>query len=123
MKSASFWLRRSSFKYAFAGIRSFFSKERHAKIHALAALMAVVCGWLFGISMVEWLILILVIALVMGLEMANTAIELLADAVAPGYNSKVKSVKDMAAGAVLVAACSAFIIGSIIFIPKIVALF
>lgn len=106
-----------SFRYAFLGIITSF-QEQNMKIHGLAAIIAVTCGILTGLNKVEWLILIITIALVMGAEMVNTAIESVVDLASPEIHPLAKKAKDIAAGAVLLFAISSVIIGLILFVPK-----
>jgi diacylglycerol kinase (ATP) len=110
--------RFKSFKHAFNGIRLFFVEGHNARIHLLAAILVVVMSFYFNISLLEWLAIIFAIAIVWMAEMINTAIETLSDVVSPAYHPKIKIVKDIAAGAVLVAAVAAVIVGLLIFIPK-----
>lgn len=109
--------RLKSFTYAFAGIGSFLHKEHNAWIHCTAMLAVIIAGFSFGITRTEWLILILCFALVLAAEAFNTAIERLVDLVSPGYHPIAGDVKDVAAGAVLICAIAAAIIGLVIFIP------
>ncbi|MGM9980432.1 MAG: diacylglycerol kinase family protein [Turicibacter bilis] len=92
---------------------------RNIKVHYTAALAAVLGGLSFGISKVELLIILLISAQVICLEMVNTAIERTVDLVTSEYHIYAKIAKDVAAGAVLVAAIFATIIGGIIFLPYI----
>jgi len=115
----SFQSRLTSFKYAVRGILSAFRHQYNIRIQIAIAILAVLSGFYFSLSDVEWTVLILTIALVLSLEMINTAIEYLVNIVSGEYNPDAGRVKDIAAGAVLVAAIFALIIGLIIFIPKI----
>jgi len=81
--------------------------------------LVVFAGFYFSLSNFEWTVLVLAIALVLSLEMINSAIEYMVDLVSKDYNPVAGKVKDVAAGAVLIAAIFAIIIGLIIFIPKI----
>ena len=92
-------------------------------IHGVAAVLAIGLGIVLHISTVQWFIILLCIALVLSLEMMNTAIEVLADHLHPGQHPKIGWVKDMAAGAVLVAATVSLILGCWIFCPAIMAFF
>jgi diacylglycerol kinase len=112
-----------SFAYALAGIKTTFSSESNFKIHVFAAIIATGLGFVLNITAMEWMIIILCIALVITMEMINTAIEKLCDVVHEGTHPIIKMVKDIAAGAVLVAAASSLIIGGIIFLPKIIMYF
>lgn len=107
-----------SFGYALKGIRAVFGKEANMNIHLTMTALVVFCGFLFSISTTEWLICIICFGVVIGLEMMNSAIENLVDLVSPEKNKLAGKAKDIAAGAVLVAAICAAIVGLIIFVPK-----
>jgi len=109
-----------SFAYAWAGIRSCSSSEANFKIHILFALAAIILGFLLNISPNEWIAIIICIAFVLAMEMINTAIEKLCDVVQQDIHPGIKKVKDITAGAVLVAAIGSFFIGTVIFLPKII---
>ena len=113
----------SSFKYAFSGIFSALKKERNLKIHFCAMILVIIAGILLKISKLEWIICLILFALVISSELINTAIEQTVDIASPDINEKAKLAKDCGAGAVLVCAIVSAIIGLIIFIPKIIALF
>lgn len=106
------------FRYALKGIVSFFWKERNARIHLVAAMGIVVAGFFFSLTATEWLWISLAIALVFITEMLNSAIELLCDLVMPEFHEKAGRLKDIAAGAVLVAALFALIVAGMVFIPR-----
>ena len=108
-----------SFQHAFCGILTSFVIGRNIKVHYIAALAAILGGLYFGISKVEFLIILLLSAQVICLEMVNTAIERTVDLVTSEYHLYAKIAKDIAAGAVLVAAIFAIVIGGIIFLPYI----
>ena len=108
-----------SFQHAFCGILTSFVIGRNIKVHYIAALAAILGGLYFGISKVEFLIILLVSTQVICLEIVNTAIERTVDLVTAEYHLYAKIAKDIAAGAVLVAAIFATIIGGIIFLPYI----
>lgn len=88
------------------------------RIHLFSAVIVVIAGVLTGISITEWLVLIITIALVIGSEMINTAIEAVVNLASPEYHPLAKQAKDVAAGAVLVFAVASVIIGLLIFLPK-----
>lgn len=113
----------NSFKYAFKGIGSSLKSERNMKIHFAMMVLVIMAGILLNISMWEWITCFILFGLVISLEMVNTAIEIVVDMVSPEYNLKAGHVKDIAAGAVLVNAIVAFIVGLLIFLPKIIRLF
>lgn len=106
-----------SFTYAFAGIRAA-SKEQNFRFHLLAALAVIILAFITGISALEWLVLVLIMALVLSLEMINSAIERVVDLTTTEIHPLAKLAKDLAAGAVLIAALASVVIGLIIFIPK-----
>ena len=113
----------NSFKYAFMGIKSAIKSERNMKIHVLAALIVIALGFILGLEPLEWVVCIFSIVIVISSEMLNTAIETIVDIVSPDINPLAKKAKDIAAGAVLVLAIGALVVGLIIFIPKIVNIF
>ena len=104
---------RNSFKYAFEGVHRELKEEQNLKIHLLIMLLVIIAGFLLKISAIEWIICIILFGLVISLELINTAIELTVDLAMPQIHEKAKAV---------VAFCSV-IIGFIIFLPKILALF
>jgi diacylglycerol kinase (ATP) len=110
----------ASFSYAFKGLYLLFTSQRNAKIHAIAALLVIILGFLFQIVWYEWALLIFAIGLVLSAEAINTAIEYLTDLVSPQQNEQAGKVKDLAAGAVLLTAITAFIIALLVFVPKLV---
>jgi diacylglycerol kinase len=112
-----------SFRYAGVGIYNLFRFENNARIHLIACLLVIIAGVFFQISPVEWLLIVIQIALVWSAEAFNTAIEKLADLVSADYHPVIKIVKDTAAAGVLILAISAVIVGAVIFIPKVLLLF
>ena len=113
----------NSFKYAIEGIISSFKTERNMKIHVLAMIIVIALGFFFKLDKIEWCFIIIAIASVISAELFNTAIETVVDMVSPERNPKAKLAKDIAAGAVLVVAIGAAIIGFIIFGPQIINVF
>jgi undecaprenol kinase len=106
-----------SFGYAFYGIWTAM-KEQNMRIHFFCALIVIIAGLLTGITTTEWVILIMIIALVIGAEMINTAIESAVNLSSPEIHPLAKVAKDVAAGAVLVFAIASVIIGLLIFLPR-----
>lgn len=106
-----------SFGYAWKGIRSCIGKEQNLSFHLITAIIVVIAGFFFGISPTEWAIIILCIGLVIAMELLNTAIEKLVDMISPKRHPIAGQIKDIAAGAVLICATTAAIIGIIIFAP------
>lgn len=111
-----------SFGYAFNGIAYAAKTQLNFRIHLVATLVAVYLGYALHISTGEWQWIILCIALVLIVELLNTAIEFLTDLVSPDYNELAGRVKDVSAGAVVIAALFAVITGGIIFLPKLLVL-
>ena len=109
----------NSFKYAIEGFVSSFKTERNMKIHVLAMIIVIILGIYLKINLIEWCFIALAIALVIGAELFNTAIETIVDMVSPEKNEKAKLAKDISAAAVLAMAIAAIVIVIIIFIPKI----
>lgn len=112
-----------SFIYAWKGIRSLFSEEQNAWIHAGATCLVIFSGCFFRITSGEWIVLLLCIGMVLMAEAINTSIERLVDLVSPEFHPLAGKVKDLAAGAVLIGAVIAAIIGLIIFVPYGIRLF
>ncbi|MDE5678310.1 MAG: diacylglycerol kinase family protein [Phocaeicola sp.] len=109
--------RIKSFAYAWKGVCSFLSKEHNAWIHCTAIVVVTAIGFCTGITHTEWLVLILCFAMVLAAEAFNTAIERLVDLASPDFHPLAGQAKDIAAGAVLICAIGAAIIGLIIFVP------
>lgn len=107
------------FRYAWKGITHLIRTQRNARIHLAIAAIVIIAGYLLDISTTEWLIVTVCTGMVFSAEIFNTAVEYLTDLVSPGYNKTAGTVKDLAAGAVLVAALAAAGAGLIIFAPKI----
>jgi diacylglycerol kinase (ATP) len=113
--------RLKSFVFAFNGINLYFKTQHNVWIHLSIALLVLVSGFLFNISLAEWGLVLLAMGLVLSAEGFNSAIELLCDVVSPEHNKRIGQVKDIAAGSVLVTAIFAALVGLIVFIPKILA--
>ncbi|MDB5011191.1 MAG: diacylglycerol kinase [Mucilaginibacter sp.] len=111
-----------SFGYAFKGIGYATTTQLNFRIHLTATLLAVFMGYALHISTNEWQWVFLCVALVLITELLNTAIEFLTDLVSPGYHELAGHVKDVSAGAVVVAAFFALVTGLIIFLPKLLLL-
>lgn len=110
---------RNSFKYAFEGIVEAYKAEQNLKIHFFIMTLVIIAGFIFKISAMEWMVCLLLFAIVISLELVNTAIETTVDIAMPEINEKAKYAKDIAAGAVLFSAIISVIIGLIIFLPKV----
>jgi diacylglycerol kinase len=110
------------FGYALNGIWHASVTQLNFRVHLVAAIVTLYAGYALNISTSEWLWIILSIAMVLIAELFNTALEFLTDLVSPEYNKKAGLVKDMSAGAVLITAICALVIGLIIFVPKLLVL-
>lgn len=108
-------------KNSFNGIKTAFRSERNIKIQLVFAIMAIVMGIIFRISLLEFSIIMLTIFLVLITEGINTAIENIVDMYTTEYNEKAKIAKDVAAGSVLLSAICSVIVGCLIFIPKVLS--
>jgi Diacylglycerol kinase len=106
-----------SLSFAYSGIVLAVRSQRHMKIHAAAAAIVCLIGAMLPLTRLEWAVLLLTITVVFSLEMVNTAIEYTVDLTSPDIHPLAKAAKDVAAGAVLVAACMAVIIGLLILGP------
>ncbi|HZF64641.1 MAG TPA: diacylglycerol kinase family protein [Flavisolibacter sp.] len=111
--------RLKSFAYAWAGLQQVFSSEHNMWIHLVLTMSAGLFGLLFHISRIEWMLLIIVIALVWMAELFNTAIEKIMDFTSREKHPQIKIIKDVSAAAVLIASFAALLTGCIIFLPKI----
>ena len=109
--------RADSFGFALQGIRYLVISQTHARLHLLATISVVAAGAGFGVSRLEWCALILATGGVWTAEAINTSIEALVDLVHPTWDRRAGTVKDLAAGAVLLAAFAAAAIGALVFYP------
>ncbi len=104
-----------AFGYALNGIVLFFLKERHAKVHSVAALFIIILSFYLNITSSEWLWVLLSITLVIVTEMINTAIERLCNKLTTELDSDIKIIKDVSAGFVLISSLFAVAVAAIIF--------
>jgi diacylglycerol kinase (ATP) len=114
-----------SFIFAFRGIGRAIKKERNVKIHLVAASLATLAGLLLKISVVEWIVLLLLIASIISAEIMNAAVEAVCDLLRFKLDLAYLEtywIRNFAAGAVMVLALAAVIIGVIIFGPKLLAI-
>jgi diacylglycerol kinase len=114
--------RFGSFKHAFRGISSLLSEEHNSRIHALAALIVIILGFVLKVNPIEWCLLIIVTGLVFITEFINSSLENIADVADPQWNEKIGKAKDYSAAAVLISAGVSLLIGGLIFIPRILLL-
>lgn len=110
--------RIKSFKYALNGIGLMFKNNPNFLIQLSIAIIALLFSIIFNISKIEWIAVLILIALVLSAEIFNSSIENLSDFVSTEKHDKIKHTKDLAAAAVLILSIFSAIIGLIIFIPK-----
>lgn len=108
----------NSFNYAFEGIIYVVRTQRNMRIHFIVALSVLPLGVLLGVSRIEMLALILAVAFVLLMEMANTALEMTIDVATPAFDPRARAAKDIAAGMVLVSAVTALFVGYLVFAPR-----
>lgn len=109
-----------SFGYAFYGLIYGVRTQHNAWIHVAATIIVITAGILLKISLTNWCLIVFAIGLVFIAELFNTAIEYFVDQMFPGYNKYAGLIKDLSAGAVLMAAITAVIIGLIVFVPAVI---
>jgi len=114
--------RLRSFGHAFRGLKVLLQTQPNARIHAAATVLVVAAGVLLQISPAEWALIVLAIAGVWTAEALNTAIEFLVDLVSPDPHPLAGKAKDVAAGAVLIAAIGSAVIGGFVFGPHLLRL-
>ncbi len=110
----------NSMLHAIDGINYALSHERNLIIEIIIAIIVSISGIIFKVSIIEWLALVLTIAIIISLEMINTAIERTVDLATKEYKELARIAKDVSAGAVLIMSLFSIIIGIIIFLPKII---
>ena len=119
----TFWGRVQSFKYAGQGITHMLRTQHNAWIHAAISLLVIGLGLAFGVTAGDWCLLVLAMASVWTAESFNTALEIIVDIASPEYRPAAGRAKDVAAGAVLLCAIGAAIVGLIVFLPCFYRLF
>ncbi len=108
-----------SFQYAFKGILELIKSENNAKFHFLATFLVIIAGFIAKLTKWEWIVIIVIIALVWSAEAFNSAIEKLCDVFMPEKNVEIGKVKDLAAAGVFFIVLAALITAIVIFLPKI----
>lgn len=109
---------KESFGYAARGVVYAISTQRNVRIHLAAAVVAAAAALALGFEPLEWALLSLTVFLVIVTEIVNTAIEKTVDMVTSEYNSLAKRAKNLAAGAVLLAAFNALAVAACLFGPR-----
>jgi diacylglycerol kinase len=106
-----------SVQFAWRGIVYAVRTERHMRAHLVAAILVALGAVWLGVTMLEWIALLLVIAIVLVAELLNTALEVLVDLASPARKPRAMIIKDLAAGAVLTASLIAVMVGVTILLP------
>ena len=114
-----YWLARwRSIGFAWAGLRYLLASQPNARIHAVATLAVLVAGYHLDVSRLEWVALVVAIALVWVAEALNTGIERVVDLASPEQHPLAAQAKDVAAAGVLLASVAAVVIGALVLGPK-----
>ena len=122
MPSSYLSARLRSFGHAFRGLKVLLQTQQNARIHAAATVLVLVAGALLRISTVEWALIALAVAGVWATEALNTSIEFLVDLASPDLHPLAAKAKDVAAGAVLIAAIGSLVVGVLVFGPHVLKL-
>lgn len=112
-----------SFVYAFRGIAYVYRHESNFRVQCFTGLVILIASFIFDMRGYERIILAMMIAFVLVLELLNTTIEMFLDLLKPRLSPQVESVKDIMAGAVLLASLGSLFVGVVIFIPYVIELF
>ena len=122
MKQSKFSIlkRLLSFKFAFQGIKLLFKEEQNSWVHLLFTILAITLAIWLKISFLEWSLIVFCVGFVFVAEIFNTAIENICDFISPQRHAMIKRIKDLSAAAVLFSAITSLIIGSLIFLPKLI---
>ncbi len=115
--------RTKSFTHAHRGLWLFVRTTHNAWVHIVVLICTLGLGIFFDIAKIEWVLVVLVSGMVLAAEAFNTAIEIDIDLTSPEYHPYARDTKDVAAGAVLITAITALIVGILIFAPYCIALF
>jgi len=114
---------KQSLKNALSGILLSFRSERNLKLMLYATVLVLIASFLLKLSLLEFTIIVWAIFAVLAVEMINTSLEAITDLVKEEWHQKAKLAKDVSSGMVLLAVVASIIIGSLVFIPKILNLF
>lgn len=119
-KECNVYSRLKSFRYAIKGMQRFFLDEPNARIHLLLTVAVFIAATYLRVPAKEFALLVIVVGMVWMAEIFNTAVERIMDFISPGYNEKVKVIKDISAAAVLVSSIIAAAVGLTVLVPKII---
>ncbi len=112
----------NSFRYAFSGIGHALRTQLNLRIQAVISILVVIAGVWLQINTTEWAIIIVTMMIVLSAELFNTALEAALDRVSTEHHPLARVAKDASAGAVLIGAIGAVLVGLLIFLPKLMAL-
>jgi len=110
----------NAFRVAFAGFGYALRTQRNLQIHVVIAVLVGAAGLFFGLSRIEWCVIVLCIGLTGTAELLNTSVEVLVDLLSPEYHERARVAKDVAAAAVLCAAIASAVVGVMVFGPRLV---
>lgn len=111
----------SAFRCALQGILDT-AHERNFHIELCFMVLCIVLGFAFGISVTEWLVVVVCFGMVLGGECINSSIEAVVDLASPEFHELARKAKDAAAGGVLLFSVASFVVGVIIFVPRILGM-
>jgi len=107
--------RAESLTHAWRGIKIFLKSTHNAWVHIVLFLITIALGFYFNITTTEWMMIIFASGLVFTSEAINTAIEIDIDLTSPNFHPYARDTKDVAAGAVLISAITAVVVGVLVF--------
>lgn len=109
------------FRHAFRGLATTFKTQISFRIHMITAFIVYTLGFLFCITLTQWALINSAILFVVVTELLNTVAEHICDFIQPKQDRRIKVIKNIAAGAVLISVINALVLGGLIFIPKIIS--
>ena len=111
----------NSLSCAIKGLLYIYNTEKNFRFHIYFTFFVLISSFIFRINIVEFVIIMLQILIVLVLEIINTIIEKVMDFITLDYNPKIKVIKDMSAGLVLIGVIVSVIVGLLIFFPKLLS--
>lgn len=113
------------FKYAFRGLYFAIKEEKSLVVHLIVSVLVFIVAGIIHNYMkpIDWIVLVIVVCIVIGMELLNTVIENIVDTVSFKYNTNARKIKDIAAATTLLFALMSVVVGLIIFIPKFIEIF
>lgn len=110
-------------EYSLNGIKTYMNDGKSFIIYSFCALLEIICGFIFKVNGLEWILIICMLGIILAVELLNTGIENVCDALTKEYNPLIKAAKDCGSGATFIVFVVMLILNIIIFYPKIIALF